>query len=81
MQSKYNHSIGGLLTKKPKILTLHYNTDINYLHQDIFMTNIGQQLKVELGYSPLFDSILLQFDKEILLATAQILPLPLKDIF
>ena len=45
------------------------------------MANIGEQLKVELGYSPLFDSILLQFDKEILLATAHILPLPLNDVF
>ena len=45
------------------------------------MENISEQLKAELGFSPLLDSILLQFDKEILLATAHILPLPLNDVF
>ena len=45
------------------------------------MANVGEQLKAELGYSPLLDSILLKFDKEILLATAQFQPLPLNDVF
>ncbi len=45
------------------------------------MANVGEQLKAELGYSPLLDSILLQFDREILLATAHIQPLPLNDVF
>lgn len=45
------------------------------------MENISEQLKAELGFSPLLDSILLQFDREILLATAHILPLPLNDVF
>ena len=45
------------------------------------MANVGDQLKAELGYSPLLDSILLQFDKEILLATAHIQPLPLNNVF
>lgn len=32
------------------------------------MANISEKLKAELGYSPLVDSVLLQFNMEILLA-------------
>ena len=45
------------------------------------MANISEKLKAELGYSPLVDSVLLQFDMEILLATPHILPLRLNDVF
>lgn len=45
------------------------------------MTNIGTQLTTDLGYSPFSNPKLLQFDKQILLATAHILPLPLNDVF
>lgn len=45
------------------------------------MANISEKLKAELGYSPLVDSVLLQFDMEILLATPHILPLLLDDVF
>ncbi len=39
------------------------------------MASIDEKLTAQLGYSPFLDSALIQFDKQILLATAHILPL------
>ena len=45
------------------------------------MADIGEKLTAQLGYSHFLNSVLLQFNKQILPATAHILALPLNDVF
>ncbi len=45
------------------------------------MPTLAEQLTKQLGYSPLLDSVLLHFDKQILLATPHVFALPLNDVF
>ena len=45
------------------------------------MANIGNRLTDRLGYTPLLDSVLLQFDQQILLAIPHIQALPLNQVF
>jgi len=45
------------------------------------MPTLAERLEKKLGYSPLLESALLQFDKHILLATPHVFALPLSDVF
>jgi len=45
------------------------------------MASFVEKLSIQLGYAPFLDSVLLQFDQRILMATAHIQALPLKDVF
>lgn len=45
------------------------------------MPTIADRLTRQLGYSPLLDSVLLQFNRHILMATPHVLALPLDNVF